>query len=274
MVTSYADESASKALNLTYASESSAILRVDMRDNIDTTTGRISARVQSKNTYDNGLFIFDVKHSPYGCATWPALWLTNQDSWPLDGEIDVMEGVNTNNIGNQVTLHTTTGCSMSDVKRKQTGQSTNGNCYNGTDDNAGCGVRGPKNTIGAEFNANGGGILALEWRNAGIRSWFFDRSSIPSDLAEGNMTSPDPSTWPEPMADFPSTDCDISSHFSNQSIIANIDFCGQWAGVPKIFNGQDQCPGTCVDYVSQQNSSAFTEAYWEFGSWWVFQAAQ
>jgi len=32
-------------------------------------------RISSKTTYNKGLFIFDVKHSPYGCGTWPALWL-------------------------------------------------------------------------------------------------------------------------------------------------------------------------------------------------------
>lgn len=242
-----------------------------MRDNIDTTTGRISARIESKATYNNGLFIFDVRHSPYGCATWPALWLTNPYNWPQDGEIDVMEGANLNDIGNQVTLHTTNGCNMN-VKRKQTGHSLHENCYNGTDGNAGCGVRGPQDTIGAGFNQAGGGILALEWRDAGIRSWFFGRDSIPGDLAADNMTSPDPSSWGEALADFPSTHCDISNHFANQTIVANIDFCGQWAGLPTFYTEQSACPGTCVEYVSQQPSSAYSEAYWEFGGWWVFQA--
>jgi hypothetical protein len=32
-------------------------------------------RLESKTQYGPGLFLFDVKHAPYGCATWPALWL-------------------------------------------------------------------------------------------------------------------------------------------------------------------------------------------------------
>lgn len=273
MCSSYADEAASKALNLTYASADSAILRVDMRDNVNTSTGRISARVESKNTYNKGLFVFDIKHAPYGCATWPALWISNRYNWPIDGEIDVMEGVNLNNVGNQVTLHTTNGCNMGGVKRKQTGNTVNSNCYNGTDDNAGCGVTGSDSTSGADFNSGGGGIMAVEWRDAGIRAWLFQRHLIPYDLISDNMTNPNPNNWGEAFADFPSTDCDISSHFKNNSIIANIDFCGQLAGLPRLFNTQSNCPGTCVEYVSNQPSSAYEDAYWEFGGFWVFQAS-
>ena len=78
---SYAAQPAAIALNLTYASASSAVLRVDT-SNIDSTTGRISARVESKRTYNSGLFVFDITHSPEGCSTWPAIWLTDPANWP------------------------------------------------------------------------------------------------------------------------------------------------------------------------------------------------
>ena len=183
-----------------------------------------------------------------------------------------MEGANLNNIGNSVALHTTDGCNMGGVKRKQTGGAITSNCYNGTNDNAGCGVLGAPATSGAEFNSRGGGLLALEWRDAGIRMWLFDRQLIPSDLSGSSISSPTPNLWGTPYADFPNTGCNIGTHFKNNSIIVNIDFCGQWAGLPKFFSEQSGCPGTCVDYVSQQGSSAYQEAYWEFGGMWVFQA--
>lgn len=76
------------AHNLTYASESSAILRVDTTsDEYNTSAGRWSARVSSKKQYNSGLFIFDVLHSPVGCGTWPALWLCDDDNWPDNGEL-------------------------------------------------------------------------------------------------------------------------------------------------------------------------------------------
>jgi hypothetical protein len=65
--------------NLTYASSSSAVLKVDTTvgpsSNPNASTGRFSVRVESKRQYESGLFVFDVKHTPYGCGTWPALWL-------------------------------------------------------------------------------------------------------------------------------------------------------------------------------------------------------
>lgn len=106
------------------------------------------------------------------------------------------------------------------------------NCLNSTNDNAGCGVDAGTDTFGTSYNDNGGGVTALELRSAGIRMWQFARSAIPSDITSG---SPDPSTWGEATADFPSTDCDIGSHFRNQSIIANIDLCGTWAGATSVY---------------------------------------
>jgi hypothetical protein len=81
------DAATQPAHNLTYASESSAILRVDTTsDEYDTSTGRWSVRVSSKKQYDSGLFIFDVLHSPVGCGTWPALWICDDDNWPDNGQ--------------------------------------------------------------------------------------------------------------------------------------------------------------------------------------------
>jgi len=72
---------ASSFKNLTYVTSSNTILvKVDDKTGPDDTpnasTGRHSVRLESKRQYGPGLFIFDVKHTPYGCGTWPALWLT------------------------------------------------------------------------------------------------------------------------------------------------------------------------------------------------------
>ncbi|KAI9822580.1 MAG: hypothetical protein M1827_000299 [Pycnora praestabilis] len=274
----YVDQPGSVQQNLTYASSTSAILRVDTT-NTDASTGRNSVRISSKIQYDSGLFIFDILHTPYGCGTWPALWLSDQANWPMNGEIDVVEAVNTATAGNQMTLHTTKGCTMK-AKRKESGKALTNNCWNGTDDNAGCGVQGATDTYGQALNKNRGGVYALEWRTAGIRIWFFPRASIPSNISTFTSTSasntnsitPDPSVWGEPLADFPSTDCSISNHFRNQSIIANIDLCGDWAGQAKYFTEEAGCPGTCESLVTS-NATGFDEAYWEFGAFQVYTAS-
>jgi hypothetical protein len=219
--------------NLTSASATSAILKVDTSVTNTTvpnaSTGRFSVRVESKTQYPVGtLFLFDVRHTPFGCGTWPALWLSdpNPAVWPANGEIDIFEATNQGDRGNTASLHTTEGCDMSGVKRLMTGQAGQGDCFNGTNSNTGCGVEAKSaSTYGAAFNQEGGGVMAVELRDAGIRIWSWLRSALPADVKAGSKT-PDPSTWGDAFADFPSTDCDISNHFRNQSIIANIDLCG------------------------------------------------
>jgi hypothetical protein len=204
-------------------------------------------RLESKRQYNRGLFVFDVKHAPTGCATWPALWLVDPYSWPAHGEIDVMEAINpsTQNPGNQVTLHTDASCGM-DVRRNMTGavasvfgsgdQATDCDVTGGKNNNAGCGVSGGPATYGEAFNAAGGGLMAVEWRAEGIRVWQFGRSGAPADLTAGR---PDPSVWPPPLADFPNTNCDIGGHFKNASIVANIDLCGD--AMPENVWGASGC---------------------------------
>lgn len=80
----------SSEYNLTYASSSSAVLKVDTTDT-DASTGRYSVRITSKTQYDSGLFIFDVLNSPYGCSTWPALWLSDPSNWPANGACEQHE---------------------------------------------------------------------------------------------------------------------------------------------------------------------------------------
>ncbi|KAK5993586.1 putative glycosidase C21B10.07 [Cladobotryum mycophilum] len=265
----YVPEAQAKQLNLTYASQNSAILRVDTSvgpgSNPDASTGRFSVRIESKSTYNNGLFIFDVLHTPFGCGAWPALWLTDRFHWPEHGEIDIMEATNQASDGNQMTLHTTGGCAM-DVKRKQTDKGLQDDCNHEKNGNAGCGVKAQDNTFGTQYNTAGGGIMAMEWRDAGIRMWQFARNAIPSDITS---QKPDPTTWGTAAADFPSTDCNIGNHFRNNSIVLNIDLCGDL--VYGVW-GNSGCSSNCTDLVAN-HPEAFTNAYWEVGKFQVFQAS-
>ena len=134
-----------------------------------------------------------------------------------------MESINQGTSGNLMTLHSTGSCSM-DVKRKQTGSANHDNCDHDANANAGCAVDTKANaTFGAALNDDGGSVMAVEWRDAGIRMWQFARNAVPSDITG---KTPNPDTWGTATADFPSTECDIGSHFKNNSIIVNIDLCG------------------------------------------------
>lgn len=142
-------------------------------------------------------------------------------NWPNNGEIDIIEGVNTQSV-NQMTLHTSDGCTINNSGF--TGTLETSNCYveaSGQSTNAGCGILSSNTqSYGDGFNSAGGGVYATEWTSSGINIWFFSSSSIPSDITSGN---PNPSNWGTPSAAFAGS-CDIDAHFSNLQIVGSTLF--------------------------------------------------
>ena len=233
--------------------------------------GRASVRVSSNKTYNHGLFVVDVAHMPGGiCGTWPAFWLLGSGTWPQNGEIDVLEGVNSNS-QNLMTLHTSQGCTMNNAGPASfTGNMTSTNCGSSGSDNTGCQIQDPSPaSYGTAFNTAGGGVFALEWTSAFINIHFFPRNAIPADLASSNSSTaaaPNPSAWAKPSASF--TGCNIDAHFKDMSMIFDTTFCGQWAGKPDVWSADKTCAakaGTCADYV-KSNPQAFQDAYWAVNS--------
>ncbi|KAJ3548250.1 hypothetical protein NMY22_g1321 [Coprinellus aureogranulatus] len=226
--------------------------------------GRSSVRLKSVMQYVNHVAIFDIRHMPEGCGTWPAVWEVG-DNWPHQGEIDILEGVNDKG-PNAVTLHTGEGCMMN---RARQGQRTDSvvveeNCDVAAKGNVGCPTRlGDPKSYGPPFNANGGGHYAIERSPEFIKVWFWPRGdgSIPGEVKKGAEVI-DTDTWGEAAAFFPATDCPIDKKFGPQNIIINLTFCGDWAG--SVFN-QDGCPGDCISLVNSQ-PEAFVNAYFDFAS--------
>jgi len=218
--------------------------------------GRPAIRISSKMSFTTGMVILDLAHMPGSvCGSWPAFW-TVGGNWPVQGEIDIIEGVNRGDT-NQMTLHTNAGCSMNG--QAQTGRTVQGNCDVAQTGNAGCGVQNTKaNSYGDNFNRAGGGAYAMERSGDRIKVWFFPKGQYPADLLSG---SPNPCNWGLPDADFPLGSSCPNWHFGPQNIIFDITFCGDWAGA--VF-GQ-QCGGDCKNYVSY-NPGAFSESYWLINS--------
>jgi len=205
---------------------------------------------------------------PYGCGTWPAFWSLGPD-WPSNGEIDIIEGVNTNN-KNLMSLHTSNNCTTAGAN--ETGVLITSNCFIDKA-NTGCGVQSATtSSYGSGFNSAGGGVYAMEWTSTAIRIWFFRRTAVPASIIAND---PNPAKdFGRPTANFQGS-CEIDDHFAKHNIILDNTFCGDYAGNSY---GSTTCPmvanetgyQSCQEYVAK-NPSAFTEAYWSINYLKVYQ---
>lgn len=202
---------------------------------------RSSIRLEGKRRYNRGLFILNIKHMPTGCGVWPAFWLTDESVWPDHGEIDILEGINTQATA-KTALHTRESCSMyahvpdyaktgiwdraTGIPNTWTGEpdyetsKEADNCWASAPHqwyNQGCVATSSENntSLGEPVNEAGGGVYALEWdpANGYIKSWVFSDAGteIPSNIHEAMLTAslssddrilPDTESWGLPYAYF------------------------------------------------------------------------
>ncbi|KII86650.1 glycoside hydrolase family 16 protein [Plicaturopsis crispa FD-325 SS-3] len=260
----YVDGPTAQSANLTFASADTFILRGDDTTMLAATDpGRNSVRLVSNTLYTTHVAIFNMRHMPEGCSTWPAVWETGPN-WPSTGELDIVEGVN-NQANDQTTLHTNPGCAIPAFGVPQTGIVENMDCNALVPGNIGCGISATApNSFGPGFNTAGGGIYAAERTDDFVKVWFWSASggNPPADvLAGGDNVNTD--GWGVPHAFFSNAACDLADMFGPNSIIINLTFCGDWAG--STYGTSDGCPGDCVDYVNN-NPAAFANAYFDFAS--------
>lgn len=253
---------------------------------------RESIRLEGKRRFDRGLFVLDVEHMPTGCGVWPAFWLTDEDKWPDNGEIDILEGINTQSEA-KTALHTSDKCSMyahvpayamtgtfdhaTGIPDTFTGKLNTfnrveaDNCWVMAPHqwaNQGCIIVSSENgTIGAPMNDVGGGVYALEWDpvNGYIKSWVFKRDAIPSNLQASMDTAgtvvPDPNEWPLPYAYFrigEGSGCS-ADHFKNMRLVLNTAFCGAVAGNKFA----SDCPAEAAQFNVKGDSVLTCNAYIE-----------
>ena len=160
---------------------------------------------------------------------------------------------------------------------------TKTNC-NGGDGHDGCQIADQNGTtdtsvsFGSGFNQIGGGVYATEWLESSFAIWFFPRTAKNS-IAQATGNSPDPSKWGQPLAKFTFNDgCDVASHFTNQKMIFDLTFCGDWAGATNQdnygwnINGCNAQHGDCATFVDQTPDN-FVDAFWTINSLRVFQGS-
>lgn len=89
-------------------SGTNARLNVDSTNTFDNTKayysaypnpGRTSVRIESTKQWTHGLIVGDFEHMPFACGAWPAFWTLGENTWPTDGEVDIIEGWNDQTTG-------------------------------------------------------------------------------------------------------------------------------------------------------------------------------
>ncbi|KAK7453486.1 hypothetical protein VKT23_011763 [Stygiomarasmius scandens] len=217
---------------------------------------RKAVRISTKKKYNGGLFVANISMMPEGCSTWPAYWMTAEQNWPNQGELDVLEGVNDQS-PNKITAHTGSGCSLQ-------GQT----CEN----QPGCGVEdSTPSSFGPEFNKAGGGILVHRWTSSKIEVWHFKHDDAPQDIANG---APNPDSWGQAQFVLGGEECDIKNHFVDNTLIINTSLCGDWAGgaweSSQCSKKPDGTPRTCAEAVA--DPTLFTNAKWKINFIHVYQS--
>ncbi|KAM0520051.1 hypothetical protein ACHAPE_003324 [Trichoderma viride] len=264
----YVDGNTANSLNLTSTWTGSVIMGVDSTET-NPANGRKSVRVTSQQSFNHGLFIADIAHMPGSiCGAWPAFWMVGPN-WPNSGEIDIIEGVNSQT-SDSITLHTSAGFSVGNDGSNSGTQLLGSDC----EGNNGCSQTTSDNqNYGDGFNAINGGVYATEWTSNHIAVWFFPRTGIPSDISSEN---PKPSGWGIPLAQFnPADGSSIDDHFQNQQLVFDTTFCGDWAGNANVWNANAECSAlasTCQEYVAN-NPLAFVDAFWSVNSIKVYDQA-
>jgi len=229
---------------------------------------------------NQNLFIFDIAAMPAVCGTWPAVWFTGAN-WPYQGEIDVVEGVSLYN-QNIYSVHTGSGCTIPDssvsaMTEVTIVQSTGGTNCDATVDPAGCGFTDKKSTtFGPGFNAAGGGVFALEFDTSGIKTWFWQTGSIPSDITS---KAPNPSTWGSPRMSVPTSSCSPTTYFSDLMMVVDTNLGGTFTEGVWDTNGAGGQATSCksqtgadsaADYVLGHGSEFGDAAQWKINGFYIY----
>ncbi|KIJ62663.1 glycoside hydrolase family 16 protein [Hydnomerulius pinastri MD-312] len=264
----YVDGPTAQRLNLTYATQDTFILRADYTTYLKPSDpGRKSVRIVSNKQYTTFTAVFDMRHMPEGCGTWPAVWTVGAN-WPNEGEIDIVEGVNSM-MPNIASVHTGSHCQMPSTSRNMTGDASGTNCAAYETDNAGCGVKFVEDvndpiSFGPGFNTHQGGWYALERTNSYLKIWFWSRSdrAVPHEVKFGRTKTIHTESWGVPAAVWTDDLCNFPSHFGPHNIVINLALCGDWAGNYWAYK-QSGCPDTCEVFVNT-NPATFYAAYFDF----------
>lgn len=174
-----------------------------------------SARLRTKNKGDWKYGRMEIRAKlPQGQGLWPAIWMLPTDwkygGWPLSGEIDIMEAVNSNTGDNGSKVYGTLHYGDSWPNNKYTGDNTS-----------------PSTNIWDNFHT-----YTVEWEDGEIR-WYVDNKHYITQTKKGWYTK--------------GSTIDGAPFNERFHMILNVAVGGSWPGGP---NGQTSFPQEMqVDYV-------------------------
>jgi len=279
----YKDKQTATTSNLIKNFGHSVVFRADNTTRVEETSkGRPAVRLEGTAKYNKGVIVADIQHMPgNACGAWPAFWSFG-DNWPHDGEIDIVEGVNSMT-QNKMSLHAGNAvCTVQDSLNADRGVPALNNgqpaydCRTMTGANVitnsvGCGIDAPSNlpnTFGDGFNSVNGGYYATQWTSTFIKVWFWPRGREPETL---HCDVPNVAEFGTPLAFFQG-DCDFGNRFQNQHLVFSTNFCGSWAGAVGVYDQEYSkgCPNyglatpdlSCRREVAT-NPGRYTNQYWE-----------
>jgi hypothetical protein len=180
-----------------------------------------------------------------------------------------MEGVHLQK-DNQVALHTHGDGCYADNSVTMTGTLGVNNCSVESNAATGCIVnqKSEDNSYGDAFAKAGGGVYVTEFTDEYVKVWFISRPNVPANLT-ADAKSIDTGSLGTPTAYYPSTTCDISKYFGDQTLTIDITLCGTWGSLANVL--EQSCPKlevnqTCYSTYVMDNATAadgYKTAYFE-----------
>lgn len=105
-------------------------------------------------------------------------------------------------------------------------------------------------------------IDALEWTGESISIYGFSTGAEPSNI---NSDHPDTASWGQPIMRVSNNKCNLNKHFGPQRVILNLDFCGEPAKFPWVWDptcGAQTGVKTCTEFVNS-HPEAFAESFFK-----------
>ncbi|KAM3480670.1 hypothetical protein MY8738_004819 [Beauveria namnaoensis] len=253
-------------------------LGVDSKNELPDVEDRATVRVQSKNSFKQGLVITRFSHLPEPvCGGSPFFGTRGTGQYPDIG-INMYEGWDlypVKKVG--ISSSGTEECVEDQYDRTPySGYDCSLGIFSGRDHflHQFCQFEQIQNKI---WGSPEGGIQALEWTSDAIKLYNWPINAAPSNIESSN---PDTSSWGTPSAQFTKPSCDTQETFSNQTLEFSPDFCGsetlwwedyadgKYGPTCRVITGEE----SCESHVAKK-PQAFKNYYFEVENIRIFDQA-